>query len=507
MERLEQLLAQLPKLVDSLVYVAIALITLAGLLKCILPVVRTVSALKRAVRRLDKHAKAPQENPVWKDPRFLGRRLQKSWQRYLFNAEQLTFRGLSLNLDDFINDDSVVHVPGNGPFAELIPGLLTSLGILGTFIGLMNGLTGLDFTNTESLMGAIPRLLEGMQYAFATSVAGIACSLFFNIVYRITIGSAFKAMDAFSDAFTQLALGRAPEDTVQLLCQNQDRNVLLHNVAEDVGVNIEDAITRAMTPVTASMDRFIAGATREQMDGIGRIVTHFIIKMNESLSGQFLSLGRTMTELNQNQVLSNETLRTSLATATHTIDDLRTLHLNSHEVLDRFEGYIQKLSARDEKEQAFEEKSAELMERMHQSQEQQARYIASLNEYQSKLETDLRDYMSYSDSILDGLKQKGDGGAARLDAASDRFKETSELLSQSYSSFVENITEGLSRSLAMFEENMHDMLTLLSNNLDRLAGMPRENGQVEAYAQMQRTLSDIRDVLKKDKPVSVSEGG
>ena len=45
MERLEQLLAQLPKLVDSLVYVAIALITLAGILKCILPVVRTGSAL------------------------------------------------------------------------------------------------------------------------------------------------------------------------------------------------------------------------------------------------------------------------------------------------------------------------------------------------------------------------------------------------------------------------------------------------------------------------------
>ena len=128
----------------------------------------------------------------------MGRGLTGAWQRFLQNAEQLDRRGLPCSVEDYINDETIIYGPGNAQLAELIPGLLTSLGILGTFIGLTRGMSKLDFSNSAALMSAIPTLLEGMKYAFETSVAGIVCSLAFSMLNRMAVGSSFKAIDDFS---------------------------------------------------------------------------------------------------------------------------------------------------------------------------------------------------------------------------------------------------------------------------------------------------------------------
>ena len=111
----------------------------------------------------------------------MGKRLKGSWLRFLQNAQQLDRRGLPCNVEDYINDDTVTHGPGNAQLAELIPSLLTSLGILGTFIGMTQGLAGLRTSSTEEMMNGIQTLIAGMRFAFGTSVAGVSCSLIFNI--------------------------------------------------------------------------------------------------------------------------------------------------------------------------------------------------------------------------------------------------------------------------------------------------------------------------------------
>ena len=132
---LSRVTALLPDLVDYIVYAAIAVVTLIGVFKCLLPLWGTSSALRRAIRRLQDHA-GDSGKPVWQEASFLGRKLRGSWLRFLQNAEQLDRRGLPTNVEDYINDDTVTHSHGNATLAELIPNLLTSLGILGTFMGL-----------------------------------------------------------------------------------------------------------------------------------------------------------------------------------------------------------------------------------------------------------------------------------------------------------------------------------------------------------------------------------
>ncbi|TXK93517.1 hypothetical protein BMR07_16545 [Methylococcaceae bacterium CS1] len=62
--------------------------------------------------------------------------------------------------------------------------LLTSLGILGTFIGIVIGL--LDF-NAEDIDGSIGSLLAGLKTAFITSLVGMAASIIFKLLEAIPL--------------------------------------------------------------------------------------------------------------------------------------------------------------------------------------------------------------------------------------------------------------------------------------------------------------------------------
>jgi gas vesicle protein len=64
-------------------------------------------------------------------------------------------------------------------FASYAPTLLTSLGILGTFVGIVVGL--MDF-NPQNIDGSIQGLLEGLKTAFTTSLAGMGGAIIFRIL-------------------------------------------------------------------------------------------------------------------------------------------------------------------------------------------------------------------------------------------------------------------------------------------------------------------------------------
>ena len=243
-EILQWFSSHLSNLTDALVYCAIAGVTLIGVFKCLIPLITTTHALRRAITRLQQDAGTRQGTPVWQEKRFMGNRLKNCWLRFLQNAEQLDRRGLPCNVEDYINDDTVIHGPGNAQLADLIPGLLTSLGILGTFMGMMDGLGGLDFSNADKIIEGIPTLLTGMQFAFGTSVAGVSCSICFNIINRILQGSSYRAIDDFVSNFTSLAMSRPLDNDVQLICQNQDSNHMLSTLTDTLPGQLAGAAPR-----------------------------------------------------------------------------------------------------------------------------------------------------------------------------------------------------------------------------------------------------------------------
>ena len=372
----------LPDLADYLVYGAIAIVTLIGLFKCLLPLWKTTSCLRRAISRLQAEAGQTTEKPVWQTSGFVGKRLRGTWLRFLQNAEQLDRRGLPTNVEDYINDDTVTHGPGNATLAELIPSLLTSLGILGTFMGLSRGLSSLKFADSTELVEGIPVLLEGMRFAFGTSVAGISCSIVFNMLNRISQGSSYRAIDDFVTSFTQLAMSRPLDNDVQLIIQNQDRNYMLQGIndtlVDRLADNVGRSITRAMTPVSDSMDRFIIGATRNQIDGVNRIVARFLDEMDRSLGNQFSAMAAAMDAVTQNQIAAARQTGETVSAAQGIVDNARALQEMSSHILDKFDVYMNGINQVRERDENYEKRVADLLNRMQQENRDLAGLIENL---------------------------------------------------------------------------------------------------------------------------------
>ena len=402
----EQLLSLLgTNLVDFLVYGAIALVVLVGVCKCIYPVFRNGSLLNRAVAKLEKTA-GNNQRPSWREPRFLGRALRNEWQKFLLNAGQLDVRGMPCDIEDYINEDSVIDKPGHSQLAELIPSLLTSLGILGTFIGLMEGLTSVNFSDAQGTMDSIPLLLTGMRFAFATSVAGITCSLLFNMFYRMSVGRACRALDSFDEAFYELAMPRPLSPEVQLICQKQDEEERLARIAEAVGnrvaSSLEMAVSRAMDPLTKSLDTFIQGATQEQVEGVRRIVGQFVSQMNAQLSGQMTTLGHTMEMVSQGQLQTQKNLQNTLNAAQAMAADAQAMQVASAQMAQVLQNWAEELknsqTKRTEEASMLEEQNQNLRQEL----ELLTRSLADMRIAADRLTSELDDQMTQNDLSLPG---------------------------------------------------------------------------------------------------------
>ncbi|WP_318454123.1 chemotaxis protein [Photobacterium leiognathi] len=82
---------------------------------------------------------------------------------------------------------------------KLVPALLTSIGITGTFLGITLGLSEFSMAgDSKALLASAAELLEGMKTAFYTSLAGLSTSAVFMALMKFSSSSLAKAQSKFT---------------------------------------------------------------------------------------------------------------------------------------------------------------------------------------------------------------------------------------------------------------------------------------------------------------------
>ena len=182
--------------VDSWIYFTMAVIFITGVLICLIPIKRIEKCLGKAEKMLGE--RRTDGSYLYNSPDFLKcRALNGCWRRFLSNLELMRKNNGVCEVYDFINPQTAIHSPGHSAYGAMVPGLLTTLGIVGSFYGIVKGLSTLDLSTTESMSLSIGVLISGMRTAFNTSIVGAVLALIFQVLRRITIGSAEKALKSF----------------------------------------------------------------------------------------------------------------------------------------------------------------------------------------------------------------------------------------------------------------------------------------------------------------------
>ncbi len=93
------------------------------------------------------------------------------------------------DIEEFINEDELdIHV--HKKLLEMVPDIFTSLGILGTFLGLVWGLRDFQPTDYSAMTSSVEALVEGIKVAFLTSIYGIS----FSIIYTFGMKGEYSSM-------------------------------------------------------------------------------------------------------------------------------------------------------------------------------------------------------------------------------------------------------------------------------------------------------------------------
>ena len=135
-----------------------------------------------------------------KDSLFHQKDLYEDFNRYKEKITQQRNGGQIISDIEEVFNEEALFTRSKQALISQIPGTLTSLGILGTFIGLILGLRGIQFDNAETAMNSVITLLNGIETAFYT-IRGVILSLLFNIVNKASWNMAVQEMERFTILF------------------------------------------------------------------------------------------------------------------------------------------------------------------------------------------------------------------------------------------------------------------------------------------------------------------
>ena len=208
-------------------------------------------------------------------------------------------------IEDYINEDDIdLHV--HKRILEMIPDIFTSLGILGTFIGLVWGLKNFEPSSYETMTNSVSSLVAGIKVAFLTSIYGIA----FAIIYTSGMKSVFSDMNeklqAFLEKFHIYVLPTAENESRNLMVASQKLQVkAMKQMAEQLSAEMAQSFEKAINPtfqkMNESLEILTESVTSCQQDVMQEILRSFLREMNGSFKMQFKDFNDALAQLKKAQ--------------------------------------------------------------------------------------------------------------------------------------------------------------------------------------------------------------
>lgn len=179
-------------------------IGLGFLLRFVLPALVLGRELDRAIAGL-----RPLSSPA--DPEMIGRevmdspRLRHLWREYAQTlhaiADPANPKGVAAwrataMAEDFLTERALVDTPLKTDFYKHLPGILTGIGIIGTFTGLIAGLNHFDVSsNPELVRGSLRALIQGVGQAFEVSAAAITLAMLVTWIEKSIVTRRYRQVE------------------------------------------------------------------------------------------------------------------------------------------------------------------------------------------------------------------------------------------------------------------------------------------------------------------------
>ncbi|MCI3919922.1 hypothetical protein MO973_06715 [Paenibacillus sp. TRM 82003] len=262
---------------------------------------------------------------------FFNTCIRPNWKQYYARARQYQVSGSGFRPDvyDFFIEEQFVQSYGKRKLIESISGIFLALGIIGTFVGLAIGVSGLNVeSDTEAMKQGVNTLLAGMSVKFFSSITGITLSILWQIFLdkphfypwtnsifnkvRTSMDTAFPTEEEGS-LLLQLhkdsekvyqetkgvleATKLIHETSKQQLTQMQEfiSEVLIEQLVQGVSAGVSTAMQQTIAPhleeTQAIMADMVKQSSSNQLEGVNKMVEKFAESLSEITGDTLKGLG------------------------------------------------------------------------------------------------------------------------------------------------------------------------------------------------------------------------
>ncbi len=339
--------------------------------------------------------------------------------------------------------------PGyNSHSASHSPTILTSTGILGTFLGVALGLTTFD---TANLQAGVPTLIEGLKTAFWTSIAGLLGALVVKFRHMTAVVRQKQVEEQYRAAtVTDLAnlLGDIRDSLSDVKAGGLRAS--LENMHQQHG----DQLQGLKHSLADYQDQMVEANTRSFISAIESVMQDFNTQINTQYGDNFRQLNEAVGQMLQWQ----DNYKTEL-------EELLQTQRSNGDLLDKASNAYEKMVRHSEIFNQVSSSLGKMLDVLQQQAEGMDQYIDQLAKVAAQASQDLPALENRVYALTEGLaasiqesqQQVGD----TVTAAAQSLRDTSLQVNEHLSHVMRQQQDGLS-------EQVERMVTRTENQITRL---------------------------------------
>lgn len=409
------------------------------------------------------------------EPFFKNKILENQFIQYKKEMNRLNGReetGINCDIAEYVNSDDLQDMLGRAYLVQM-PGAMTGLGILGTFVGLTMGLTQFDSSTAETMAASIPVLMNGIKIAFYTSIYGVIYSILFNLLYHAEEGCLNESIERFCDAFHEKVIPIPENDIVNQLMKYQKEQIdSTKQFAETISVKMAESFRDLTTPtferINDTMNSMSEKMVKNQSEGMGEVVDSFMQSMNNSMSGQFENLSETIKNTCLWQKKMMDDMQLTLEQVQGAASDLTNANDAMEKTINSLDAYSTKLvDFQNGVNKAYEsiDKQRELFSNVT---DKQTEYMGQLREHEDAINNsfeeitqNLHDLSQETKSQIDLNKELTTDLSVQINKSTDSLKSASAVFSNDVQTY-------LNKTFALFDSNLSDIAMHLSGTISEI---------------------------------------
>lgn len=227
--------------------------------------------------------------------------------------------------NSFFTEQIVISTPLKAEFFKHLPGILTGIGIIGTFLGLILGLFTFDVSKDPELVRtSLRNLLSSVGNAFVVSLAAIFLAMLITWLEKRAINRLYTELDELCGLIDSLFEAGAGEEYLQRLVDASEtsatqamqmkesivtdlKQVLTELTNQQIAAmtanssqlsqSIGDSITQGLVDPLTKISEAVQSVGNTQGEGVTKLLTDVMSRFVTEMDGMFGSQMRGMNEM------------------------------------------------------------------------------------------------------------------------------------------------------------------------------------------------------------------